>query len=376
MDKQNVIAFMNEMLEKISKDNVPELMRKRKVKRCEKLGKKYSQDPRFKEVAYGAIAQPKGYNIELEELRFEDALSVLMLFYCFKPIYPIISMSHFDPIYGVYFSELDLISKDTYTKLVNAIRKDNSDVAKEILENICGFKEGIDLETYSHEYALYHFIGLTIGAIINNDKKDEKLRTDLKCLEATCNMDKEKTINFMNEILEKISKDNMPELMRKREVEKCERIAAKYCKDPRFNDVAYRAFQTYYDIELEELQLKDPLSIIILFYCFNPTYRINPTRPYAGKFDELRIITSKAYKKLIYMLKKENDEVTKEIIKYICGFEEGMDIETYSHVSASYHFTELTMGAIINNEYENENINNWNCPLAYRKIRRIRECEQ
>lgn len=121
--REDVIRFMQEMMVKFSEDHVSNLMKKRRVKRCEELAEKYTKDGRFNVVAKYLIEKEKfGINATIEDFKTDEPLmNIMMFFYCFEDHYG-----------NKYFNESYILDSDEYLAYIDSLAESDSEVAKEV----------------------------------------------------------------------------------------------------------------------------------------------------------------------------------------------------------------------------------------------------
>ena len=165
------MAFLAEMMERFTADNVPELMRNREVEKCVELAYGYAADPRFEKVAMYAIEEGS-LEASTEEFDISNLMNVLMLFYCFDNEYD-----------DCGFNELYIISEETFVALVRELAASEDDVAKETAE-LLGFEDDDESEEYSADQSDFYLTDLTMGVLIDCEcpvELDDEGDGDCKC---------------------------------------------------------------------------------------------------------------------------------------------------------------------------------------------------
>lgn len=161
-------------------------------------------------------------------------------------------------------------------------------------------------------------------------------------------MDREKALAFMAEMMKKFTEDNVPELMRNREVEKCEELAYGYAADPRFEEVAMYAIEEgSLEATVAEFDISNLMNVLMLFYCFDNEYD-------GCDFNELYIISEETFVEFVRALAASKDDVAKETAELL-GLEYGDDPAEYSLDESEYYLTDLTMEVLID----------YDCPEEY-----------
>lgn len=159
MSRDEILGFMSEMTKRFTSDNIPYLMKNRRVDECEKLVNKYMQDIRFSAVAEYAIKE--GINVSLEDFKTNDLMNILLFFNCFEDSYD-----------GIDFNELDILSLEAYSELIYNLAMSDSEVAKETAELLGGYFDE-EIGQYVYEKEPYNLVGLPIEVLIDYvDPKD------------------------------------------------------------------------------------------------------------------------------------------------------------------------------------------------------------
>ncbi len=156
-------------------------------------------------------------------------------------------------------------------------------------------------------------------------------------------MDRSKALAFMAEMMKKFDDDNVPQLMKARNVEECEMLARKYMQDTRFEEVArYAIDEGCIDATSEEFDISEPMNAVMLFYCFECEYEDD-------QFDELYLISEATFEELVRKMAAAGSEVERELAE-LMGMDECEDPDDYQYDEDRYHIMELPMGVLINYE--------------------------
>lgn len=154
MGKKEIIEFISEITNQFTQDNLPYLMKNRRVYECKLLANKYVNDPRFTTVAEYAIKEG-GIDMVIEEFKTDslmNLMNIIMFFYCFKSSYN-----------GVEFNELYILNQKSFEELVFKLSKSNSLVEIEtgiLLGGICISGD------YHYKKGPYHIVGSSMEVLI------------------------------------------------------------------------------------------------------------------------------------------------------------------------------------------------------------------
>lgn len=164
-NRDDVIRFMQEMMEQFSKDHVSDLMKNRRVEECEALSLEYVRDGRFDVVAQYLIGEGS-IDATVEDFKTDEPLmNLLMFFYCFDEEYN--DSDH--------FTEMYILSEEAYIGYVKSLADSDIEVAQEVAMLLLGAEDVVDLEEYDYgEYDAYdesywHITELTLGELIDLD---------------------------------------------------------------------------------------------------------------------------------------------------------------------------------------------------------------
>lgn len=154
-------------------------------------------------------------------------------------------------------------------------------------------------------------------------------------------MSRDEILDFISEMTKRFTSDNIPDLMKNRQVSECERLANKYMQDIRFTKVAEYAIQENgINASLEDFRTNDLMNIIMFFYCFEDSYD-------GIDFNELDILSSGDYSKLIYNLAMSDSEVAKETAELLGGYYDE-ELKQYIYEREPYSLVGLPMEVLIN----------------------------
>lgn len=153
-------------------------------------------------------------------------------------------------------------------------------------------------------------------------------------------MNRDEVLGFMSEMTKKFTSDNIPDLMKSRQVSECERLANEYMQDVRFTEVAKYAIVCGINATIADFKTDDIMNILMFFYCFEDSYD-------GIDFNELDILSLEAYSELVYKLAMSDSEVAKETAELLGGYFDE-EICEYIYEKEPYSLVGLPMEVLIN----------------------------
>ena len=126
-------------------------------------------------------------------------------------------------------------------------------------------------------------------------------------------MSRDEILDFISEMTKRFTSDNIPDLMKNRQVSECERLANEYMQNVRFTEVAKYAIVCGINATIADFKTDDIMNILMFFYCFKDSYD-------GIDFNELDILSSEAFLELIYNLAMSDSEVAKETAELLGGY--------------------------------------------------------
>lgn len=158
-------------------------------------------------------------------------------------------------------------------------------------------------------------------------------------------MDRQTSIDFLNEMLERFRKDNISQFMRARDIAKCEQLADLYIEDPRFEELAeYANYECGLNVEPDEVNLSNNIfSSLMLFYCFYDEY------DEFGDFDEDYLFSHENLLNFVRAMAESNEDIGHELAAQLGLDQRIVAPENFKYEDIEYYIIGLNLEVILLN---------------------------